>query len=35
MHREANLTILVDLLSLMILAQIQPQGMLGSREEDF
>ena len=42
MHREANLTlptillaILVDLPSPMIPAKVQPQGILGSREEDF
>ena len=29
------LATLVDLLSLMIYAKIQPQSILGSREEDF
>ena len=43
MHREANkcqhttilLATLVDLSSPMICAKIQPQGILGSGEEDF
>ena len=35
LHKISNLVSLVDLLSPMICANIQPQGIPGSREEDF